>query len=117
MWQTVICSGMFGRTLKLISGREDGAYQCARPTALDRFGLLIMIYAINWIMAIGGAVFTPTDFSTFLLIIVLANAFFYFIFYIVMKMRSGEKIPHLSKFFMALAGITWGGAIYFFIFR
>ncbi|XP_055335998.1 SID1 transmembrane family member 1-like isoform X2 [Paramacrobiotus metropolitanus] len=109
--------GMFSRTLKIICQRDRMGFGCTRPTALDRFALLMMIFIVNWLFAIGGAIFTPSDFSTFLLTIVLANAFLYFVFYIVMKIRSGESIPRLSQFFMLLAGATWAGAIYFFFFR
>ncbi|GAV03157.1 sid-1b [Ramazzottius varieornatus] len=109
--------GVLRRAWRVITCRAGEGMGCERPTATDRFSLLILIYAVNWIMALGGAIFVPTDFSTFLLVVVLANAFLYFLFYTFMKVRSGERISKTSQFFMALAGATWAGAIYFFLFR
>ncbi|KAL5020154.1 hypothetical protein ScPMuIL_003046 [Solemya velum] len=64
--------------------------------------------------AIFGAVKQPADFASFLLTIFISNLLLYSFFYIVMKIRSKEKIPHLTKMCIVFSMVTWGSALFFF---
>ncbi|KAL5020152.1 hypothetical protein ScPMuIL_003044 [Solemya velum] len=87
---------------------------CARPMYMDRLILLYVGIIINWALAIFGAVKQPADFASFLLTIFISNLLLYSFFYIVMKIRSKEKIPHLTKMCIVFSMVTWGSALFFF---
>ncbi|XP_067679484.1 SID1 transmembrane family member 1-like isoform X2 [Haliotis asinina] len=88
--------------------------KCARPTYRDRFFLLLVGNAINWAFAIYGAVQQPTDFASYLLAIFIGNLLLYCLFYILMKLLSGEKIKWIAIFIILLSMVTWGSALFFF---
>jgi len=90
---------------------------CTRPMYMDRMALLVLGNIVNWTYAGYGVSVMPKDFASYLLGIVLINLFMYFTFYIIMKVRCGEKIL-LQPLFYILAGIAvWGVAFYFFFLR
>ena len=56
-----------------------------------------------------------SDFAGYLLAIFIMNLLLYTAFYIVMKLRYGERITGQPLVYMILAMVSWAGAIYFFI--
>ena len=58
---------------------------------------------------------TLNDFATYLIAVFICNLLLYFAFYIIMKLRSGERIQLLPLCFIVLMGLSWGVAIYFFL--
>jgi len=88
--------------------------RCARPIYMDRMVLLIFGNAVNWSFAIYGVIMEPRDFASYLLAIIIVNLLMYFAFYIIMKLRSREKILPIPLLFTILAGVCWGCAFYFF---
>ncbi|XP_046576282.1 SID1 transmembrane family member 1-like [Haliotis rubra] len=88
--------------------------KCARPTYRDRFFLLLVGNAINWAFAIYGAIQQPADFASYLLAIFIGNLLLYCLFYILMKLLSGEKIKWVAIFIILLSMVTWGSAFFFF---
>ncbi|XP_071111352.1 SID1 transmembrane family member 1-like isoform X1 [Haliotis cracherodii] len=88
--------------------------KCARPTYRDRFTLLLIGNTINWSFAIYGAIKQPADFASYLLAIFIGNLLLYCLFYILMKLLTGEKIKMVAIFIILLSMVTWGSALYFF---
>ncbi|KAK6174037.1 hypothetical protein SNE40_017386 [Patella caerulea] len=109
MWK-VDC-GVFKRLWWLF--RND-CLKCGRPIYPNRFVLLLIGNIINWSFAIYGFVNPPTDFATYLLAIFIGNLMLYVLFYIIMKLLSGEKIHLLATACIIIATLTWAGALYFF---
>ncbi|XP_014669089.1 PREDICTED: SID1 transmembrane family member 1-like [Priapulus caudatus] len=87
----------------------------SRPMYMDRMVLLIVGCLINLSLALYGVLTRPKDFDSYLLSIFIVNLLMYVLFYIIMKLRSGERILKLALFFICLATIVWGCALYFFL--
>ncbi|KAL3317412.1 SID1 transmembrane member 2 [Cichlidogyrus casuarinus] len=96
--------------------RVDGL-GCLRPMYVERMLLLLIANIVNFSFAGWGIYWRPHDFSTFLLAIFMINLIMYFLFYVIMKYRHGEKLHFLSIVYLSLAGICWGVSLYFFIER
>ena len=58
---------------------------------------------------------TGGDFASFLLYVLIINLLLYTGFYILMKLRHGERITRQPIVYILIAMITWAGAGYFFI--
>ncbi|XP_028275855.1 SID1 transmembrane family member 2-like [Parambassis ranga] len=56
----------------------------------------------------------PNDFASYLLAIAICNLLLYFAFYIIMKLRSGERIKCLPLVCILFTAVVWGFALYFF---
>uniref|UniRef100_A0A1I8HL87 SID1 transmembrane family member 1 n=1 Tax=Macrostomum lignano TaxID=282301 RepID=A0A1I8HL87_9PLAT len=95
--------GLFRRFYLLISSQ---GIRCFKPMYKDRMVILVTANLINWTIAIFGAVRQPQDFNSFLLYIFLVNLLMYIAFYVVMKVRSGEKIRLLTTLFVVASCIT-----------
>uniref|UniRef100_A0A1I8IS62 SID1 transmembrane family member 1 n=1 Tax=Macrostomum lignano TaxID=282301 RepID=A0A1I8IS62_9PLAT len=106
--------GLFRRFYLLISSQ---GIRCFKPMYKDRMVILVTANLINWTIAIFGAVRQPQDFNSFLLYIFLVNLLMYIAFYVVMKVRSGEKIRLLTTLFVVASCITWAAGLYFFMQR
>ncbi|XP_025101471.1 SID1 transmembrane family member 1-like isoform X2 [Pomacea canaliculata] len=89
-------------------------FHCIRPTYPTRFLMLFVGNVINWTFALYGAIVHPMDFASFLLGIFIGNLLLYLLFYILMKLVSGEKINLLTVLCIVAASITWAFALYFF---
>ena len=77
-----------------------------------------MLNAVNWALDIYGAgAVAPVngDFASFLLAVFIANVMLYTTFYIVMKLRHGEKILWQPFIYILVSVFTWSGALYFFL--
>ncbi|XP_075707365.1 SID1 transmembrane family member 1 [Rhinoderma darwinii] len=104
--------GIFRRIFQILY--TDCVQQCSRPMYMDRMILLIVGNIVNCSFAIFGLVYRPRDFASYLLGIFICNLLLYLAFYIIMKLRSSEKIRPLPLFcILATAGV-WAAALYFF---
>ncbi|TMS07050.1 SID1 transmembrane family member 2 [Larimichthys crocea] len=61
-----------------------------------------------------GLIEKPNDFASYLLAIAICNLLLYFAFYIIMKLRSGERIQCLALVCILFTAVVWGFALYFF---
>uniref|UniRef100_A0A8C4PZZ4 SID1 transmembrane family member 2 n=1 Tax=Eptatretus burgeri TaxID=7764 RepID=A0A8C4PZZ4_EPTBU len=93
---------------------NDCIRRCTRPLHMDRLILLVIGNIFNWSYAIVGFGIRPRDFDSYLLGIFMSNLLLYSAFYIIMKIRSGERILPVPMLFIILAMVAWGAALYFF---
>uniref|UniRef100_A0A8C5XNN3 SID1 transmembrane family member 2 n=1 Tax=Microcebus murinus TaxID=30608 RepID=A0A8C5XNN3_MICMU len=80
----------------------------------DRMVLLVMGNIINWSLAAYGLIMRPNDFASYLLAIGICNLLLYFAFYIIMKLRSGERIKLIPLLCIVCTSVVWGFALFFF---
>ncbi|XP_013881472.1 SID1 transmembrane family member 2 [Austrofundulus limnaeus] len=92
----------------------DCIRQCSGPMYIDRMVLLVMGNIVNWSLAAYGLIERPNDFASYLLAIAICNLLLYFAFYIIMKLRSGERIKCLPFVCILFTAVVWGFALYFF---
>ncbi|KAJ3590918.1 hypothetical protein NHX12_008866, partial [Muraenolepis orangiensis] len=92
----------------------DCIRQCSGPMYVDRMVLLVMGNIINWSLAAYGLIERPNDFASYLLAIAICNLLLYFAFYIIMKLRSGERIQCLALVCILFTAVVWGFALFFF---
>lgn len=105
-------SGILRRMLYLIY--TDCIRQCSGPMYIDRMVLLVMGNIVNWSLAAYGLIKRPNDFASYLLAIAICNLLLYFAFYIIMKLRSGERIKCLALVCILFTAVVWGFALFFF---
>ncbi|KAI1893273.1 hypothetical protein AGOR_G00122010 [Albula goreensis] len=92
----------------------DCIRQCSGPMYMDRMVLLVMGNIVNWSLAAYGLIERPNDFASYLLAIAICNLLLYFAFYIIMKLRSGERIQCLALVCILFTAVVWGFALFFF---
>ncbi|KAM9113755.1 SID1 transmembrane family member 2 isoform 1-T1 [Pangshura tecta] len=92
----------------------DCIRQCSGPMYVDRMVLLVMGNIINWSLAAYGLIVQPNDFASYLLAIGICNLLLYFAFYIIMKLRSGERIKLIPLLCIISTSVVWGFALFFF---
>ncbi|KAK2831132.1 hypothetical protein Q7C36_016218 [Tachysurus vachellii] len=92
----------------------DCIRQCSGPMYIDRMVLLVMGNIVNWSLAAYGLIKKPNDFASYLLAIAICNLLLYFAFYIIMKLRSGERIQCLPLVCILFTAVVWGFALFFF---
>uniref|UniRef100_A0A669QRU5 SID1 transmembrane family member 1 n=1 Tax=Phasianus colchicus TaxID=9054 RepID=A0A669QRU5_PHACC len=80
----------------------------------DRMVLLIVGNLVNWSFAIFGLVYRPRDFASYILGIFICNLLLYLAFYIIMKIRSSEKLLPIPLFCIVATAVVWAAALYFF---
>ncbi|XP_028412696.1 SID1 transmembrane family member 1-like isoform X2 [Dendronephthya gigantea] len=85
------------------------------PVYKDRMVLLLLANLVNWGLAINGMATEPKDFASYLLAILIVNGLIYLLFYVVMKIRNGEKIFLISILCSLLTLICWTGSLVFFL--
>nr|XP_054503385.1 SID1 transmembrane family member 2 isoform X2 [Agelaius phoeniceus] len=88
--------------------------RAAVQRAHDRMVLLVMGNIINWSLAAYGLIVRPNDFASYLLAIGICNLLLYFAFYIIMKLRSGERIKLIPLLCIISTSVVWGFALFFF---
>ncbi|NXP37484.1 SIDT1 protein, partial [Leiothrix lutea] len=104
--------GMFRRAVMVLY--TDCIQQCSRPMYMDRMVLLIVGNLVNWSFAIFGLVYRPRDFASYILGIFICNLLLYLAFYIIMKLRSSEKLLPIPMFCIVATAVVWAAALYFF---
>ncbi|KAM6115596.1 SID1 transmembrane family member 2 [Phoenicopterus ruber ruber] len=92
----------------------DCVRQCSGPMYVDRMVLLVMGNIVNWSLAAYGLIVRPNDFASYLLAIGICNLLLYFAFYIIMKLRSGERIKLIPLLCIVSTSVVWGFALFFF---
>ncbi|KAL0972762.1 hypothetical protein UPYG_G00194450 [Umbra pygmaea] len=105
-------SGILRRIVYVIY--TDCIRQCSGPMYIDRMVLLVMGNIVNWSLAAYGLLERPNDFASYLLAIAICNLLLYFAFYIIMKLRSGERIQCMSLVCILFTAVVWGFALLFF---
>ncbi|XP_048836964.1 SID1 transmembrane family member 2 isoform X3 [Brienomyrus brachyistius] len=105
-------SGILRRILYVVY--TDCIRQCSGPMYIDRMVLLVMGNIVNWSLAAYGLIERPNDFASYLLAIAICNLLLYFAFYIIMKLRSGERIHCLALVCILFTAVVWGFALFFF---
>uniref|UniRef100_A0A8C0EXR1 SID1 transmembrane family member 1 n=2 Tax=Bubo bubo TaxID=30461 RepID=A0A8C0EXR1_BUBBB len=104
--------GIFRRAAMVLY--TDCIQQCSRPMYMDRMVLLIVGNLVNWSFAIFGLVYRPRDFASYILGIFICNLLLYLAFYIIMKLRSSEKLLPIPLFCIVATAVVWASALYFF---
>ena len=98
---------------------RTGYWSALRPDNPERFIFLVIWNMINWTLAGYGAIVLASDvgsdFASFLLGILIINLLLYTKFYLVMKLRHGERILIQPLFYIIVSLLTWAGALYYFI--
>ncbi|XP_073660321.1 SID1 transmembrane family member 1 [Tursiops truncatus] len=92
----------------------DCIRQCSRPLYMDRMVLLIVGNLVNWSFALFGLIYRPRDFASYMLGIFICNLLLYLTFYVIMKLRSSEKILLIPLFCIVATAAVWAAALYFF---
>ncbi|XP_044107339.1 SID1 transmembrane family member 1 isoform X3 [Neovison vison] len=92
----------------------DFVHQCSRPLYMDRMVLLIVGNLVNWSFALFGLVYRPRDFASYILGIFICNLLLYLAFYIIMKLRSSEKLLPIPLFCIVATALMWAASLYFF---
>ncbi|XP_030632635.1 SID1 transmembrane family member 2-like [Chanos chanos] len=105
-------SGSLRRMLYVIY--TDCIRQCSGPMYIDRMVLLVIGNIVNWSLAAYGLIKKPNNFASYLLVIAICNLLLYFAFYIIMKLRSGERIKCLALVCILFTAVIWGFALFFF---
>ncbi|NXQ56271.1 SIDT2 protein, partial [Anthoscopus minutus] len=105
-------SGILRRIVHVLY--TDCVRQCSGPMYVDRMVLLVMGNIINWSLAAYGLIVRPNDFASYLLAIGICNLLLYFAFYIIMKLRSGERIKLIPLLCIISTSVVWGFALFFF---
>ncbi|XP_077201990.1 SID1 transmembrane family member 1 isoform X2 [Paroedura picta] len=104
--------GMFRRAFMVLY--TDCIQQCSRPMYMDRMVLLVVGNLVNWSFAIFGLVYRPKDFASYLLGIFICNLLLYLAFYVIMKLRSSERLQPIPLFCIVATAVLWAAALYFF---
>uniref|UniRef100_A0A2D4EVA2 SID1 transmembrane family member 1 n=2 Tax=Micrurus corallinus TaxID=54390 RepID=A0A2D4EVA2_MICCO len=76
--------------------------------------LLVVGNLVNWSFAIFGLVYRPRDFASYMLGIFICNLLLYLAFYVIMKLRSSEKLLPFPLFCIVATAVVWAAALYFF---
>ncbi|CAO2631896.1 SID1 transmembrane family member 1 [Lemmus lemmus] len=104
--------GIFRRAVMVFY--MDCVQPCSRPLYMDRMVLLVVGNLVNWSFAFFGLFYRPRDFASYMLGIFIFNLLLYLAFYIIMKLRSSEKILPLPLFCIVATAVVWAAALYFF---
>ncbi|KAJ6658273.1 hypothetical protein lerEdw1_020545 [Lerista edwardsae] len=104
--------GIFRRAVMVLY--TDCIQQCSRPMYMDRMVLLIVGNLVNWSFAIFGLVYRPKDFASYMLGIFICNLLLYLAFYVIMKLRSSERLLPIPLFCIVATAVVWAAALYFF---
>ena len=94
-----------------------------KPLYPDRLILLLIMNGFNWGLARKGlkdateglaAGTVTSDFASHLLTVFILNVLLYTSFYIVMKLRHGERLGLQPSLYLLFSMMSWCGAGYFF---
>uniref|UniRef100_A0A8D2P451 SID1 transmembrane family member 1 n=1 Tax=Zosterops lateralis melanops TaxID=1220523 RepID=A0A8D2P451_ZOSLA len=102
--------GMFRRAVMVLY--TDCIQQCSRPMYMVE--KLPDVPSVLSPSAIFGLVYRPRDFASYILGIFICNLLLYLAFYIIMKLRSSEKLLPIPMFCIVATAVVWAAALYFF---
>uniref|UniRef100_A0A4W5Q2I0 SID1 transmembrane family member 2 n=1 Tax=Hucho hucho TaxID=62062 RepID=A0A4W5Q2I0_9TELE len=106
-------SGILRRIVYVIY--TDCIRQCSGPISVDNSSLTYIVLLLFCLSrAAYGLLKTPNDFASYLLAIAICNLLLYFAFYIIMKLRSGERIQCMAMVCILFTAVVWGFALFFF---
>uniref|UniRef100_A0A7M4ETU1 SID1 transmembrane family member 2 n=1 Tax=Crocodylus porosus TaxID=8502 RepID=A0A7M4ETU1_CROPO len=91
-----------------------GAFPLLPSLGSGSIELFSVCPSLSSLSAIFGLVYRPRDFASYLLGIFICNLLLYLAFYIIMKLRSSEKLLPIPLFCIVATAIVWGAALYFF---
>lgn len=94
---------------------QAGPANWFRPMYMDRMALLVICFLGNLGLAVYGLIEQPHDFASFVLAIFIMNLLLYTMFYIIIKLRHGEKVLLQPVLYIILSMVSWAAAMYFFI--
>ncbi|XP_030878641.1 SID1 transmembrane family member 1-like, partial [Leptonychotes weddellii] len=80
----------------------------------DRMVLLILGNLFNGSFALYGLIYRPRDFASYMLGIFICNLLLYLAFYIIMKLRSSEKLLPTPLLCIVATVVMWATSLYFF---
>uniref|UniRef100_A0A8B9BGU7 SID1 transmembrane family member 1 n=1 Tax=Anser brachyrhynchus TaxID=132585 RepID=A0A8B9BGU7_9AVES len=100
--------GIFRRAAMVLY--TDCIQQCSRPMYM----LSNVSSPLSPLSAIFGLVYRPRDFASYILGIFICNLLLYLAFYIIMKLRSSEKLLPIPLFCIVATAVVWAAALYFF---
>uniref|UniRef100_A0A674CDV8 SID1 transmembrane family member 2 n=1 Tax=Salmo trutta TaxID=8032 RepID=A0A674CDV8_SALTR len=103
-------SGILRRIVYVIY--TDCIRQCSGPIQLITDMHCVVVFCLS--RAAYGLLKTPNDFASYLLAIAICNLLLYFAFYIIMKLRSGERIQCMAMVCILFTAVVWGFALFFF---
>lgn len=86
-----------------------------RPMYLSRLVLLLCGNVFNWLLAAAQLKYRFVNFGTYFLAVFMVNLCLYLMFYIAMKILSGERIMPYTCVYLLAAFAFWGMAMFFFI--
>ncbi|GAB6029267.1 SID1 transmembrane member [Chamberlinius hualienensis] len=109
--------GIFKRLYLQTKNDILARHNLCRPMYLDRMILLVIGNITNWSLAIFGILTQPKDFASYLLSIFMVNLVLCFAFYIIMKLRHGEKLLLQPRIYILLSSAFWAASLYFFLGR
>uniref|UniRef100_A0A8B9SCE6 SID1 transmembrane family member 1 n=1 Tax=Apteryx owenii TaxID=8824 RepID=A0A8B9SCE6_APTOW len=101
--------GIFRRAAMVLY--TDCIQQCSRPMYMR---LVHLSSSLSPLSAIFGLVYRPRDFASYILGIFICNLLLYLAFYIIMKLRSSEKLLPIPLFCIVATAVMWAAALYFF---
>uniref|UniRef100_A0A8C4VNK9 SID1 transmembrane family member 1 n=1 Tax=Gopherus evgoodei TaxID=1825980 RepID=A0A8C4VNK9_9SAUR len=76
--------------------------------------LMCLSLSLPSLSAVFGLVYRPRDFASYMLGIFICNLLLYLAFYIIMKLRSSEKLLPIPLFCIVATAVVWAAALYFF---
>uniref|UniRef100_A0A8C3XM17 SID1 transmembrane family member 1 n=1 Tax=Chelydra serpentina TaxID=8475 RepID=A0A8C3XM17_CHESE len=79
-----------------------------------RSWLMCLTLSLPSLSAVFGLVYRPRDFASYMLGIFICNLLLYLAFYIIMKLRSSEKLLPIPLFCIVATAVVWAAALYFF---
>ncbi|XP_012883974.1 PREDICTED: SID1 transmembrane family member 1 [Dipodomys ordii] len=103
-------TGLGSGLLKLLFKSSEKSNLVTNPSSLS-YNLLPSSYVLS---ALFGLIYRPRDFASYMLGIFICNLLLYLAFYIIMKLRSSEKVLPVPLFCIVATAVVWAAALYFF---
>uniref|UniRef100_A0A670JTY7 SID1 transmembrane family member 1 n=1 Tax=Podarcis muralis TaxID=64176 RepID=A0A670JTY7_PODMU len=100
--------GIFQRAVMVLY--TDCIQQCSWPM----YTVCISPVLFSHLCAIFGLVYRPKDFASYMLGIFICNLLLYLAFYVIMKLRSSERLLLIPLFCIVATAVVWAAALYFF---
>jgi len=99
--------------LKLVAQQLKKDKNLSQPVHFDRLIMLVIANVFNISIAVNGILF-PTQFSSYLLNVLLGNFMLYFLMYLVNKIIHKEKFHMITIVNLAIATLSWIIGLYLY---